>query len=108
MTWRVSAGERLPVLSSWTVRSWTVHGPKNSTVNEGRSPTARKLSAIYGGATAAGLTRVVKSLLFGLTPTDPAVFLVAITLLAVATLGAGYAPAWRAARVDPTVALRHE
>jgi predicted permease len=66
------------------------------------------IGCAVGVATAAGLTRVVKSLLFGVTPTDPAIFLFAITLLAVASFGAGYAPAWRAARVDPTVALRHE
>jgi predicted permease len=61
-----------------------------------------------GGATAAGLTRIVKSLLFGVTATDPAVFLFAIALLAVAGFAAAYAPARRAARVDPIVALRHE
>src|SRR5262249_47928680 len=61
-----------------------------------------------GGATAAALSRVVKSLLFGVTPTDPAVFLFAIALLAVAGFTAAYAPARRAARVDPIVALRHD
>ncbi len=66
------------------------------------------IGCAVGGATAAGLTRVVKSLLFGVTPTDPAVFVFAIALLAAASFAAGYAPAWRAARVDPTVALRHE
>ena len=61
-----------------------------------------------GGAMAAGLSRVVKSLLFGVTATDPAIFLFAIALLAVAGFAAAYAPARRAARVDPIVALRHE
>jgi predicted permease len=61
-----------------------------------------------GGATAAGLSRVVKGLLFGVTATDPRVFLFAVVLLGVAGFSAAYAPAWRAARVDPTVALRHE
>ena len=61
-----------------------------------------------GGATAAALSRVVKSFLFGVTATDPAVFLFAVVLLAVAGFSAACVPAWRAARVDPTVALRHE
>jgi ABC-type antimicrobial peptide transport system permease subunit len=61
-----------------------------------------------GGAMAAGLSRVVKSFLYGVTPTDPAVFVFAVGLLAAAGFAAAYVPAWRASRVDPTVALRHE
>ena len=61
-----------------------------------------------GGATAAALSRVVESRLFGVTATDPVAFLVAISLLAVAGFSAACAPALRAARVDPIVALRHE
>ena len=66
------------------------------------------IGCAVGGAMAAGLSRVVKSLLFGVTATDPTVFLFAVVLLAVAGFSAAYVPAWRAARVDPTVALRHE
>jgi len=52
--------------------------------------------------------RLVSSMLFGLSPTDPATLLAApIILLAVATL-AGYLPARRASKVDPMVALRYE
>jgi ABC-type antimicrobial peptide transport system permease subunit len=61
-----------------------------------------------GSAIAAGLTRLVKSLLFGVTATDPAVFLFAIALLAVSSVCAGYTPARRAACADPIGALRHE
>lgn len=53
-------------------------------------------------------TRLVKSFLFGLTPTDPAtIFGSTLVLAAVAAL-AGYLPARRAARVEPLVALRYE
>ena len=52
------------------------------------------------------LTRLVASLLFGVTPTDPLTFgAVVAVLTAVATL-AGYLPAARAARIEPMSALR--
>jgi predicted permease len=54
------------------------------------------------------LTRFLRSMLFGVSATDPAVFTgVSLFLLAVAAL-AGYLPARRASRVDPVVALRRE
>jgi putative ABC transport system permease protein len=52
------------------------------------------------------LTHAVKSLLFGITPTDPATFGVVAAVLAAAALVAGYIPARRAAQVDPLQALR--
>lgn len=57
---------------------------------------------------AIALTRVVASLLYGVSPTDPATFVaIAALLLAVAGL-AMYLPARRAARADPMVVLRGE
>jgi putative ABC transport system permease protein len=61
-----------------------------------------------GIAVAAGLTRLMASLLFGVGPTDPLTYAsVAAVLLAVALL-ASYLPARKAAQVDPMVALRAE
>ena len=53
-------------------------------------------------------SRWLRSMLFGLTPTDPGVIAGAVALLAMAGMLAAYFPARRATRVDPTTALRHE
>jgi len=59
-----------------------------------------------GGALA--LRRIVASMLFGVGPGDPATLLMVAVMLAVVALAAGYVPARRAARVDPSIALRAE
>jgi putative ABC transport system permease protein len=59
-----------------------------------------------GIAGAMALSKVLSSLLYGVSSTDPLVFVcVSVTLLAVAALAA-YVPARRAARIDPVIALR--
>jgi len=63
---------------------------------------------IVGGGIALVLARLAQRLLFGLTPTEPGVFLLASLTLVSAALVAGWIPAHRASCVDPLVALRHE
>jgi predicted permease len=53
-------------------------------------------------------SRLVRSFLFETTPNDPLALGAAVGILAVAVTLAGYLPARRAARIEPTVALRHE
>jgi len=57
---------------------------------------------------AAALTRVMASLLFGVSTTDVMTFSIVPVILIVTALLATYIPALRATRVDPTVALREE
>ncbi len=54
------------------------------------------------------VTSFLKSFLFGMQPNDPLVLGGAVAILIACAILAGYAPAWRASRIDPMTALRHE
>jgi len=63
---------------------------------------------IAGVAGALALTRLMTSLLFDVTPTDPPTFTIVAIVLALAAVAACLIPARRALRVDPMTALRYE
>ena len=75
---------------------------------------AREVLVLVGLGIAVGVpitlvgSRVISSLLYGLSPADPVSMAGAATLLVVFAALAGYLPARRAANVDPMVALRYE
>jgi predicted permease len=78
------------------------------------SMVLREVLVLAGGGLVLGLPLamalgdLVSDLLYGLTPTDPWNVVAAVGVLLGAAVAAGFIPAWRAARVDPMVALRGE
>jgi predicted permease len=74
----------------------------------GRGMLRALLGTGIGVLSALWLTRWMKSLLFGVSATDPLTYVGVALLLAAVALLACYIPARRATRVDPMVALRHE
>ncbi|MGB2644112.1 MAG: ABC transporter permease [Candidatus Acidiferrum sp.] len=73
-----------------------------------RGMTLVLLGTALGLAGAAVLTRLMSSLLYGVSTIDPATFLAVTALLVIVSLIACFVPARRAMQVDPTVALRCE
>lgn len=63
---------------------------------------------IIGFAGAMMLTKMMKSMIYGIGVTDPAVFVTTCALLVFSALMATYFPARRATKIDPQIALRNE
>jgi predicted lysophospholipase L1 biosynthesis ABC-type transport system permease subunit len=73
-----------------------------------RNARAVAIGLAVGLAIAAGLTVVLKSELYGLSPVDPLAYAGVLTLLLLAGLAASVIPARRAARTDALLTLHHE
>jgi predicted permease len=70
------------------------------------SPTLGGIAV--GVAAAAVLTRLVRSMVYGVAPGDPSTFVLGVIILVSVALAASWWPARRAIRIDPVVALRYE
>jgi putative ABC transport system permease protein len=66
------------------------------------------LGIAIGLAAAFGVTRAMAGFLYGVRPADPLVFVTVSLFLVSVALLACFVPAWRASRVDPSIALRHD
>jgi predicted permease len=74
----------------------------------GQAVRVAAIGVTLGLITALALTRLMSSMTYGVSSTDPVTFLTVALLLAFVSLAACYLPARRAMRVDPMVALRYE
>jgi len=74
----------------------------------GRALQVVAAGAVLGLAGAIAVTRVLRTFLFGVTPTDPLAFTVVTAALVAVVLTAAWVPARRATRIDPVEALRAE
>jgi ABC-type antimicrobial peptide transport system permease subunit len=66
------------------------------------------LGVVVGAVGSLWASQFVASLLYGLTPRDPATLISAAIVLAAVAVLASWIPAWRASRIDPAVVLRNE
>ena len=62
--------------------------------------------ALLGGGVSLAATRVLSSVLYGVSPVDPVTLAAVTLLLGLAAVAAVAGPAWRAARIDPAAVLR--
>ena len=66
------------------------------------------LGVAIGLAIALALTRLMTALLFSVSPTDLETLVGVSVLLVAVAVGASFFPAWRASRIDPMLAIRHD
>jgi predicted permease len=66
------------------------------------------IGLVIGLVVAIGVTRLMATLLFGVSPTDAPTILGVTLLLALVAMGASFLPAYRATKIDPILAIRHE
>lgn len=90
---RMALGARRPAVLGWVL---------------GRSLGVSLLGLAVGFVASRALGRLVASQLYGLQPSDPGVYAVAIVILTTVSLAAGYLPARRAIKIDPVLALRQD
>jgi putative ABC transport system permease protein len=74
----------------------------------GRALFLALLGGLAGLVVAIGLSRVLRTMLYGVEPADPVSYSAAAILVTVVAILASLIPGWRATRVDPIVALREE
>jgi len=74
----------------------------------GRGMTLVLIGTTVGAIGSFWLTRLMESLLYGVSPTDPLTFLAVAVLVSAVALAACWIPAGRASRIDPIIALRSE
>jgi ABC-type antimicrobial peptide transport system permease subunit len=82
------------------------HNVLSAVVRQGMTLTL--IGCVLGVVLAVALTRIVSSLLYGVTPTDPLTFIVTVSLLGGVAFVSCWLPARRAARIDSMAALRYE
>lgn len=74
----------------------------------GQGMTLAAIGVVIGLIGAYALTHLMSKLLFGVSATDPLIFVTIAGLLALIALIASYIPAHRASKIDPVIALRYE
>lgn len=74
----------------------------------GEGARMASVGVVIGVVASLAITRLMSSLLFGISATDPLTFVGVAALLSLVALAASYIPAYRAMRVNPVTALRYE
>ena len=70
------------------------------------SLTLAAVGCVLGGFGVIAVSRLARSILFGIAPQDPITLVTTAAVLIVVVLAASWLPARRAARIDPTTAIR--